>query len=103
MQNVSCFKFMHKTTENFGIDLACIKYMYIQFWNSLFLGCYDTARHSLPSSMDDSCQYSEGRQAVVLQLDTKSYTGHQTSTYSLQRLKKIEMNTRFLNYKVRIV
>jgi hypothetical protein len=26
-----CFKFMHKTTENFGMDSACIKSMYIPF------------------------------------------------------------------------
>ena len=44
MQKDKCLKFMQKTTEKFGMDSACIKYMYIHF---LFLSCYDTASHSL--------------------------------------------------------
>jgi len=31
MQKGKCLKFMQKTTENFGMDSACIKYVYIHF------------------------------------------------------------------------
>jgi ribonuclease HI len=46
--------------------------------------------------MDGSCQYNDGRQAVAFQFDTKSYTGQQNLTYSLQRIKETGMDMRFL-------
>ena len=75
---------------------ASYKYGIIKFWY-IVASCW-IFLHEL----DGSCQYNDGRQAVAFQLDTKSYTGQQNLTYSLQRIKEIEMDTRFLNWKVSI-